>query len=125
MDERFDEHITVAHTFLADLLSQYTIEPDVVQVAMIRQTDPAVVDWNWQSPETADFDTLINNINTVFVTTSGSVGDVNVGLAIAASDVIDSQHDRDDAVNILITMGHGEDSRDLLNLADVADTGTK
>ena len=107
-------------SFLADFLSQYTIGPDNTQVAMVTFLDPAVVNWNWQSPQTSSYDVLLQNINSV-MSSVGSVGTVNIGFLRAQADVIGSQFDRPDAENVIITIGDGGESPSLPSLDDISE----
>ena len=115
----FTQDIPLAVEFLADLLSEYTIGPDDTQVCLIKQLTPAVVVWNWQSAETANYDVLIQNINETLETVDDP-GNFNDGFLLALSDVIDSQYDRETAVNIVLNVGDGQGTASMPNLVDIA-----
>ena len=93
-------------SFLTDLLAHFTISTTDTQVALVTFALPAVLDWNLQSTQTADYNTLITNINAKLSTTT-NIGGVNGGLQVVLNEVLGNyhSHDRYGAVDVVLVVG--------------------
>ena len=98
--------LSTVSSFLADLLTHFVISTTDTQVALVTFALPAVLDWNLQSTQTADYNTLITNINSKLSTTT-NIGGVNGGLQVVLNEVLGTyhNHDRAGAVDVVLVVG--------------------
>ena len=104
-----DNHLPNVSSFIAELLSHFVISTTDMQVALIRFARPAVLDWNLQSAETANYSTLITNIDWTLNDTD-TIGDINGGFEVALDEVLDSDVDRPNVVDVVMVCGDGDSS---------------
>ena len=107
------------YIYALSALTYFTISTTDVQVALITFEWPAVLDWNLQSGETADYTTLVSNINSA-LSSATNIGEIDGGFQVALNEVLSpyswtNSPDRDTAVNVVIACGDGGNPQPSLN----------